>query len=210
MKYLFETVPLVTSGLSLLAFFIAAVAYIYRSTIQSVRQEVQAIDTPVRLRALEVAQKYIPVNLRDIPPERRAEVALEQLKLIAAKQKNNFIATLIFGFLFAAAAIVAMILSAQAGKTPPDPGPSPKKYLICISNPDSPPCPNGTDQLFSTDAFNKKFGLTWVGQQQSLWNTYCPKAPLPQKDVLDLHVAVVYDASGGSHGTTAVKVDCGL
>ncbi|WP_245503388.1 hypothetical protein [Rhizobium leguminosarum] len=102
-----NAIPYVTSGLALVAFVWAVFLSSWLAGLRNERNKVEAAPPKDRLKALEIAAKYIGVDLKDLPPNQRQAIVLKQMELKASFEKMKLGAALVVG-------VIALCLVAYA------------------------------------------------------------------------------------------------
>ncbi|MER9495678.1 hypothetical protein [Mesorhizobium sp. M0006] len=104
---LFDAIKYVGSGLTLIAFIVAALTYAYQQKLKSREKKLLAVPAKDRLAAASDAAEYIRIDLAKIPPNDRAKIVLEQLALKAQQQRQYFIGFMFLALLIGIGTIVA-------------------------------------------------------------------------------------------------------
>ncbi|MEH3125552.1 hypothetical protein [Agrobacterium cavarae] len=93
-------IPYVTSGLTLVAFIAATIAYVWRANLKSAERRIESAPAENRQQVIETVAEWIGVDLQHIPQSQRAAIVLKQLELKADRQRQLFALAVIGSVLF--------------------------------------------------------------------------------------------------------------
>lgn len=93
-------IPYVTSGLTLVAFLAAAIAYVWRANLKSAEKRIESAPAEDRQQIIETIAEWIGVDLGDIPKNQRTAIVLKQLEIKGDRQKQIFAFAVIGSLLF--------------------------------------------------------------------------------------------------------------
>jgi hypothetical protein len=128
---MWQAIGLVTSGLALVAFAIAAVAWLLKSRAEIERRVVERAepsDLPEVLKTLKTPLDGVEISTNGLSGDAIREIALAKIQVGAARYRHNSIVVGFVAILIAIVAVLSIWLSRE--RVPPVPGPDPEPRAV--------------------------------------------------------------------------------
>lgn len=106
---MWQTIPLITTGLGLVAFVIAAIIYYLRSSLQQRANIIKSASRAERLDAIALTAEQFRVDIGGLGIEKQAEIVLEQIGLRRRRDFMAFVVILVAAVLLTIIALVAIV-----------------------------------------------------------------------------------------------------
>lgn len=108
---MYQYIPYVTSGLTLVSFIMATIAYMWRSKLRSAEKSIESAPPEQRARVIATIAEWIEIDLKDIPEAQRARIVMMQLQLKEKKQKYVIMGILGISLLLCSLSAYAIFVS---------------------------------------------------------------------------------------------------
>ncbi|MDP1626613.1 hypothetical protein [Parvibaculum sp.] len=110
-----EAIPYVGTGLSLVAFIVAAFLFAYKARLENSARNIESAPAADRLEAIAAMAEFFRVDLRNLRPEEQKEIVLAQIKHRGRRDLMSGIVAIIVAALLAAVTIIAIESSSVNG-----------------------------------------------------------------------------------------------
>lgn len=104
-----EALKYVGSGLSLVAFVVAAVLLAYRARLTNCAEIIKSAPEPERLEAIATTAEFFRVDVAGLPPEQQREIALKQIQARTRRDLMLASVMLVVAVLLAIVAVIAIV-----------------------------------------------------------------------------------------------------
>ena len=108
-----ESIKYVSSGITLVAFIVAALLTAYRRKLRSREKQIELAPAEDRAQLVTAALEFFPVDTTGLSEKRKYGLALEQIR---QRARRFLIIAVVFGLVFAISAIVAVVAILQPVK----------------------------------------------------------------------------------------------
>lgn len=165
---MWNVVPLIGTGVALVAFLAAAAAYIYVRALFKKERQIKLAPANERAKLIESALEFFRVDAASLSQKQRSDLAMRQIHERAVRYRTRAVVTVVIAVLLTVISLAALLRGNKTEAQAAPPGTAPSLSPSPVSSSSPLPPPTQTPSPAATSRGSRSSGVTARPQQTRL------------------------------------------